>query len=298
MAPPAAAFAALDPALRAAAPGFFVDLPDGAVHCRWEGPDGGPVIVMIHGFSLHHVAFDHLVPGLVAAGYRVLRMDNYGRGWSDRPRADHDVELFDRQLAGVLEALGLRAPVTLAGYSMGGAIAIAFADRHPQRVARLVLMAPAGLPFAKPAIARLLSLPLLGGILIRSFGRRTTLGGMARLLAAHPALAREYVAKIGAVIGFPGYYDALLSTLRHYPLNGLQQEWRSVGALRIPTLLLWGERDRTVPFPGADYLKQVMPAAQLHTFPCEDHGIPMTVAAQTNTVLLRFLEEKLDSIAT
>ncbi len=291
MSPPDASFIPLDASLRASAPGFFVDLPDGGVHCRWDGPGHGPVVVMVHGFSLHHVAFDHLVPALTAAGYRVLRMDNYGRGWSDRPRAHHDVDLFDRQLGGVFDALGLQEPVTLAGYSMGGAIAIAFAARHPQRVARLALMAPAGLPFATPAIGRILRVPILGEALLHLSGRRTTLKGMAQLLAADPALAQEYVAKIDAVIGFPGYFAALLSTLRYYPLSGLLQQWRAVGAQRTPTLLLWGEQDRTVLFPGAEYLKSVMPAARLQTFAREDHGIPMTVADELSQWMLQFLSE-------
>jgi pimeloyl-ACP methyl ester carboxylesterase len=208
------------------------------------------------------------------------------------------VDLFDRQIGGVLDALGLQQPATLCGYSMGGAIAISFAARHPQRVARLVLFAPAGLPFAMPVIAGMLRIPLLGELLIRGFGRLTTLRGMARLLAAYPALAQEYVAKIDAVIGFPGYYDALLSTLRHYPLNGLQDEWRTVGARRIPTLLLWGEQDRTVPFPGAADLQERMPAARLHSFPREDHGIPMTVAGELSPMLLHFLEQEPESFIT
>ena len=105
----------LDDAARATAPGRFLQLPDGRIHYRWDGPDTGPVVEKIHGFTLQHVAFDHIVPALAANGYRVLRMDNYGRGWSDRPPALHDAALFERQLRGVLDALLPRCPVTLVG---------------------------------------------------------------------------------------------------------------------------------------------------------------------------------------
>ena len=62
--------------------------------------------------------------------------------------------------------------------------------------------------------------------------------------------------------------------------------WRGV-----PCLLLWGDRDRTVSFPGEKALGQIMPAARLQVFPGEDHGIPMTKSAELNEALLRFLRE-------
>jgi pimeloyl-ACP methyl ester carboxylesterase len=279
----------LDDAARAAAPGQFLDLPDGKVHYRWDGPEHGPVVVMIHGFSLHHIAFDYNVPALTRAGFRVLRMDNYGRGWSDRIRSPHDVELFDRQLSGVLDALGLAGPVALIGYSMGGAISIAFAARHPQRVAQLALIAPAGLPFARPTIARALQVPLLGELLMLGFGRNTTLKGVKLLFDQQPERGREYADNLAKVIDFSGYYDGLLSTLRHYPLNGLEAEWAELGRRQTPTLLLWGDHDRTVPFPGEAALSRLLPHAQLTLFAGEDHGIPMVIPDAVNDQLLRFL---------
>jgi pimeloyl-ACP methyl ester carboxylesterase len=279
----------LDATARAKAPGQFLDLPDGKVHYRWDGPENGPVVVMIHGISLHHVAFDHNVPALVAAGFRVLRMDNYGRGWSDRPHKANDVELFDRLYVDALDALGLRQPVTLVGYSMGGAIAIAFAARHPERVNRLALIAPAGLPFERPRIARYLQIPGVGECLMRLFGHDNTLNGIAELLESRPALRDEYVAKLAATIDYRGYYGALLSTLRHYPLNALQEEWAQVGRHARPTLIVWGDRDATVAFPGAEAITRLMPNARLKVYPGQGHGIPMLNADALNADLIGFL---------
>jgi len=66
---------------------------------------------------------------------RVLRYDLYGRGFSDRPDTVYNQTCFDKQLCELLTALGNDKPINLIGLSMGGAIAIGFADKHPELVA-------------------------------------------------------------------------------------------------------------------------------------------------------------------
>ncbi|MCF8469920.1 MAG: alpha/beta fold hydrolase, partial [Parvibaculum sp.] len=96
----------------------FIDLADGTVHYRLEGPDAAPTIVLIHGFSVPSFVWnDHIAP-LTQAGYRVLAYDTYGRGYSDRPNTTYDAELMDRQLAELLAALKIDRRIDLVGYSM------------------------------------------------------------------------------------------------------------------------------------------------------------------------------------
>jgi pimeloyl-ACP methyl ester carboxylesterase len=71
----------------------------------------------------------------VAKGHRVLTYDLYGRGYSDRPGGEQDARFFIRQLEDLLEHQGVTQPVTLLGYSMGGAIGAAFAAKHPRPAA-------------------------------------------------------------------------------------------------------------------------------------------------------------------
>jgi pimeloyl-ACP methyl ester carboxylesterase len=82
------------------------------------------------------------IAALGEAGFRVIRYDLYGRGFSDRPNVKYDAELYDRQLTQLLDGLRITTPVDLAGASMGGPIAAAYTCSHPARVRTLSLFDP------------------------------------------------------------------------------------------------------------------------------------------------------------
>ena len=67
------------------APGAVAQLPNGATHYRWSGPEDGPVAVCIHGISTPSFVFAATEQSLAAQGFRVLTYDLYGRGQSARP---------------------------------------------------------------------------------------------------------------------------------------------------------------------------------------------------------------------
>ena len=132
----------LDEAARAEAPGRFVRLADGLTHYEVAGPDTGRVVLLAAAFSVPAYIWDPLYQQLADAGFRVIRFDYYGRGWSDRVDATYDQDLFVRQMAGLLDSLGVRTPVTLAGLSYGAAMVTSFADTYPGRVRALVYLDP------------------------------------------------------------------------------------------------------------------------------------------------------------
>src|SRR5262245_18214081 len=76
---------AIDAAARRTAPGKFVRLTDGTTHYDVAGPDSGRPIVLVHGFSVPYYIWDSTAKALATAGHRVIRYDEYGRGFSDRP---------------------------------------------------------------------------------------------------------------------------------------------------------------------------------------------------------------------
>jgi len=154
----------LDDEAREQAPGAFAELSDGTIHYRLEGPEDGPLIVMVHGYSTPNFVFEQNVDPLIDAGFRVLRYDHFGRGWSDRPKTQYDADLYDRALLELLDHLQLAAPFGLVGLSMGGLIASEFTARHPERVDRLFLFVPAGLDTrgGNGFAARLITVPGFG----------------------------------------------------------------------------------------------------------------------------------------
>src|SRR4029079_19168873 len=132
----------LDNDARAGAPGKFVRLSDGMTHYELLGPDSGATVLLVHGFSVPYYIWDSTATALSSKGYRVLRYDEYGRGWSDRPKGAYDADMYDRQVKDLLDSLHIAGPVHLAGVSMGGWVTGTYAGRNPDRVRSLILVDP------------------------------------------------------------------------------------------------------------------------------------------------------------
>ena len=253
----------MDARARAGTSGEYIALGDGIVHYELAGPVAAPTVVFVCGLSTPYFIWDFTVPALTAAGYRTLRYDLYGRGFSDRPTSvAYDAGLFDRQLVELVERLKLRAPFTLAGVSMGGAISVIFAERHPERVNGLMLVDPAGFPLPLPLAAKLVKLPGLGEYLMRLLGDRTIRGAMGANFHDR-SLLPEFARKFEVQLQYAGFQQAQLSTLRNMPLQALEASYRTVGASGIPVLLIWGRADTVIPFETSQQVKNAIPQAEL-----------------------------------
>ena len=105
----------LDATARAAAPGKFVQLRDGITHYDLSGPDSSRTVVLLSGFSVPFYIWEPTRDALAANGFRVLRYDYFGRGYSDRPKLRYDLATYDAQLTELLDSLGVRGLVDVAG---------------------------------------------------------------------------------------------------------------------------------------------------------------------------------------
>src|SRR6185436_7138871 len=101
----------LDDTTRGQAPGKFVRLTDGTTHYRVDGPDSGRVVVLAHGFSVPLYIWDSTANALASAGFRVVRYDAYGRGWSDRPDIEYSDKVYERQVVELLDSLKINGKV-------------------------------------------------------------------------------------------------------------------------------------------------------------------------------------------
>lgn len=245
--------------------GQFVTLSKGRVHYVLREPTTPsdlPPVVLIHGFSLGCIIWNDVADALVSqGGRRVLAFDLYGRGYSDAA-FPCDVELFSGQLTELLFALQPilgPGPIDIFGTSMGGAIAVHFTHLHPERVRRLALLAPAGLPVNVPWTAKLGKLPFFGDIFMPILGP-VSLRTYARKGHAYPDdpafqptfAAMSRVLRRQSQVN-PAFFPALLSTLRDFPLNDLVWAYESVARTRKDgsVLVIWGDRDVITPFMHA-----------------------------------------------
>jgi pimeloyl-ACP methyl ester carboxylesterase len=121
-------------------PGRTVFVGDQEFVVREAGPDGAPILLLIHGLAGSSLAeWYRIGPGL-AEKYRVIMVDHRSHGLAPLARDRFEVEDVADDMAGVLDAMGV-GRLSVVGYSMGGAIAQAFVHRHPNRVDRLALIA-------------------------------------------------------------------------------------------------------------------------------------------------------------
>lgn len=271
--------------------GSFIQLPEGWTHYELSNPETPETVVLVHGFSTPSFIYDPTFLFLTRSGFRVLRYDLFGRGFSDRPRARYTIDFFVRQLRDLLEALHFSRPVSLVGLSMGGPLTAAFTRRFPEQVKKLILIDPAGTkPAFPPSLVKLVTLPVLAEAILHLIGNGATLERLASDVfdRTHVERFRErYLVQMQ----FKGFRQAILSTVRNGMLGSFLDDYRQTGKMDKPVLLFWGRQDRTVPFAHSRILTQAMPRAELHVIENCGHLPHYEKPEEVNPILLKFLKE-------
>ena len=272
--------------------GEFIELSEGVTHYQLGGPDDGVPVVLIHGFSVPAFVWDPTFDALADAGFRVMRYDLFGRGYSDRPRGRYDLARFDRQLVELVSALQLGPAVAVLGLSMGGAIAVGAADRHPDLVRKLVLIDPAGMPSQMPSGFRILNIPVLGELLMVTVGKHMLVSGLQTDFykpGRMTALMNRYRDQYMAQMDYPGFLRALLSTIRYGPLSTMADAYARVGKQERRVLLIWGREDNTVPFAVSENVVSLMPNVDFHPIADAGHVPHLEQPGLVNQLLVDFL---------
>ena len=242
----------------------FVDVGGARAHIRDEGnPDGIP-LVLIHGSNGSLVEWEGWTRTL-GRETRLISMDLPGHGLTGAwPRNEYTVEAYADFIEMLVDVLDLDRFV-LAGHSLGGAVAWTFAVRHPDRVSQLILVDSAGYPSDRDKVrwpTRLLRLPLVGDISI-SFKPEQWVRHSLSVDYADPAMVTaERVKRDAELQRFPGNREATLQRARTQgPLDPMPLK-----RLSVPTLILWGARDRWVPVADAYRFRDDIQGAKLQIF--------------------------------
>lgn len=271
---------------RAGAPGQFAHLSQGVTHYELIGADSARTIVLVHGFSVPYYIWDSTATALSAAGYRVLRYDEYGRGLSDRPSVDYTAELYDNQLSELLDSLHVAGKIDLAGVSMGGWVTGSFAGRHPARVRSLVLVDPvAG---TSSGSLGMFGIPVIGSYLWQVLAVPTMAEGQTGDLL-EPTRFPGWADRYRPQTRIKGFGHALLSTRRATAGVSMDSVYRTVAAAGIPVLLLWGRADHTVDFAKSASVRQAIPTAEFHPIDRAAHLPILEQAPLADSLILDFL---------
>ena len=283
-----------DQARAAITDGAFIDLPSGNTHYKVEG-DSGDWVVLTHGYATPYFIYDKIAQGLVAAGYRVLRYDLLGRGLSERVKTKYTPRLFAAQLDELTRAILGDQPFYLVGTSMGGTITTTFAAAHPDRVRKLVLLAPHGMKFKVPAYMRLAQVPLLGEFIFAVAGAPIlTKGCASEIIYSGEEVKADYMDRFAFCTQYKGMTRCTLSSLRHTILNfkEARRGYEGVREARIPVLVVWGTADKTMPYYQAASMREVLPDMRLVTYEGSGHIFLYDEGQRTLRDILPFLNDK------
>lgn len=273
-------------------PGEFIRLSDGVTHYDISGRQAAPVVVLVHGFSVPYYIWDPTFPVLAKAGFRVLRYDIYGRGFSDRPHTLYDLDLFDRQLDELIHEMQLDLPVHLVGLSMGGPVVITYADRHPNNVDRICLIDPLSERMEQTGINRLILYPFLGDLMVRITGDHMFADQEGDLL--HPENFPNYQSKFMPQMRYRGFKRALLSTMRSLARTDLHPAYQRVGKQHRKGLLIWGREDQGLPFELNQKVREMIPYLQFEPIDNAGHIPHFERPEIVNPLLINFLRQEVE----
>lgn len=265
----------------------YMQLSDGLCHYAIEGPDSGKCVLMIHGATVPAWEFDRLVPYLNRAGYKTLRADLYGHGYSDRPNVIYDIQLYTRQMIELVERINITSPVHVLGHSLGSVIAANLLAQSPDRFCSLILAAPM-VNYAKTMpLVKLLKWPWFGECMMHCYV-------VPMLVRRRTRRYREiedgrFVQKFRNQLLKPGFGRALLSMLRADTLGDQFDEYRAAAASRVPSLILRGQHDHIVTHDQVQRLARIFPEAGYRQVDNTAHAFLLTDPDRLAPILINFM---------
>eukprot|EP01084_Bolivina_argentea_P077110 139805_1 len=230
-------------------------------------------MICIHGFSWPQGLTTALIPYIInlckddekIAISSITSYHIYGRGYSDTTLTPNNLPLFLCQISDIITSLNITGPIILVGYSMGGMIAISFTQKYPNRVHKLICIAPAGfrtndIPFKMKFMINIIRIPLIGefisGFIINSKTVKTQIkdGINCKVYGDHTQNVIDKMSKFSYLMienNLKGYLYSLLSTLRYMPFfadfeiiyQSLYKDDRFNN--KKQWLFIWGMKDKT-----------------------------------------------------
>ena len=261
-----------------AAPSRMLAVGDGRqVHVRDEGPRDAPAIVLLHGSNADLHTWQAWTDAL-SADYRVVRFDQRGHGLTGPAAdADYSIEAFAGDIDAVVDA----------GNSMGGAIAMQYAIASPDRLDGLVLVDASGAPIERDAdgnIAfKLAAMPGVGSVMSQVLPRSLVERSLSQSVSNQKIVTGEAVDRYWELARYPGNRDATRARFST-PRSAFSAE--QVAQTDVPTLVMWGEEDKLIPYEAAGWYMDHLPDATLAAYPGIGH-LPMEEAPERSAADLQ-----------
>jgi pimeloyl-ACP methyl ester carboxylesterase len=269
----------------------FISLGGASVHMRDEGNAQGPVLVLLHGSNSSLQTWEPWVKEL-GERFRIITMDLPGHGLTGSvPGDDYSRPAMVEFVHRLLQSRGI-GKFALAGNSMGGGIAAAYAEKYGDQLTALVLIDAAGIPRDpkdKPLLAfRMIRWPG-AGFVMRWFTPRSLIAKTLRQSFADPSKVTD--AMVDRYVDLMLYDGNRAATLKRFSHPDDDQALATaLPQIHVPTLILWGTEDRLIPVSYAKGFETGINGSKLIVYEHVGH-IPMEeIPAQSAADTRNFLE--------
>ena len=237
----------------------------------------GPLVVLIHGMVNSSRHWESVALRL-AEEHTVIAPDLIGHGESATPRGDYSLGAHAASIRDLLAVIGIER-ATIVGHSLGGGVAMQFFYQFPQRTERLVLVSSGGLGREVSPMLRTAALPGASAALWLVAHPRVVAafaggGHRMRQRGAAKGVYLQAIARALRPLSQPGAREAFLQTLRSViDVRGQRVSARDrLHLLRdMPTLVVWGERDNTIPLEHGRATHAAVPHSRFETLPRAAH---------------------------
>lgn len=237
------------------------------------GGQGKP-LVLVHGLAGRAEDWLALIPELTRSGYRVYALDLLGYGRSEKPDVDYSIALESDVLRQFLDDQKLQQP-DIAGWSMGGWIALKFAAEHPERVHRLILLDSAGLKFDAVNASALRP------------KTEAELAHMMEVLTPHPRHIPGFYAR--QVLRDLAAQDWIVDRALKSMSTGKDIMDGRMDAVKMPVLIVWGKEDVLTPPSIGEQMHTAMPQSVLYLAGGCGHLAPVECSNRVGRSMLKFL---------
>ena len=273
-------------------PSQFIAVRGMQLHVRDEGPRDDTVpIVLLHGTGASLHTWDGWTRELTRER-RVIRFDLPGFGLTGpSPDGVYSIESYVDTVLALADTLGVQRFI-LAGNSLGGYVAWATAVLHPERVERLILVDAAGYPFQSqsvPLAFRIARTPLLN-VLMRDVLPRSVVERSLRDVYGDPTkVTPDLVDRYFDLASRAGNRAALVARFDQTKPGSLAER---VPEIQVPTLILWGSKDRLIPLEFGERFARDIHGSRLVVFDSLGHVPHEEDPARTVGAVLPFIQSE------
>lgn len=270
------------------AEGKFIELAGRRTHYVERG-SGDPVL-LIHGFNMDLNTWTKNLDQL-AEEFKVFAIDLWGQGYSTRGFLDYGYDLFEEQVRLFMDAMGIER-ISLVGHSMGGGTSVVFALRKREMVSKLVLVGSTSIPTRLPFRSKIFRIKGVAEFLMALRSDRVRRMNYEDFWVNDPdSLTEEYYQKFTCYQKVEGSTEVLLTILRKDFFNTLENEIQELGQLEIPTLIVWGRNDKTLPLFCAEEINRLMPGSRLEILDDAAHLANFDRPNTFNKLVIDFLND-------